>query len=60
MHCPEAAQPNVTFLGVVHERAGQLNHRLTLIYYRLQVAVYNSSTLYGYESPFGRSRLREV
>lgn len=44
MHCPEAAQPNVTFLGVVHERDGQLNHGFTLLHYRLQVTVYNSST----------------
>jgi hypothetical protein len=43
MHCPEAAQPTVTFLGVVLERGGQLNGGPTLLHYRLQTAVYNSS-----------------
>lgn len=44
MHCPEAAQPIVTFLGVVIERGGQLNGGPTLLHYRLQTTVYNSST----------------
>ena len=44
MHCPEAAQPIVTFLGVVLNRGGQLNDRPTLLHYRLQTTVYNTST----------------
>jgi hypothetical protein len=43
MHCPGAAQPTVTFLGVVLERGGQLNSGPTLLHYRLQTTVYNSS-----------------
>lgn len=43
MYCPEAAQPTVTFLGVVLERGGQLNGGPTLLHYRLQTTVYNSS-----------------
>lgn len=43
MHCPEAAQPTVTFLGIVLERGGQLNDGPTLLHYRLQTTVYNSS-----------------
>ncbi|KZN87629.1 hypothetical protein EN45_061900 [Penicillium chrysogenum] len=38
--CP----PIVTFLGVVIERGGQLNGGPTLLHYRLQTTVYNSST----------------
>jgi hypothetical protein len=34
----------VTFLGVVLERGGQLNGGPTLLHYRLQSTVYNSST----------------
>lgn len=44
MHCPEAAQPTVTVLGVVLERGGQLNGGPTLLHYRLQTTVYNSSS----------------
>lgn len=44
MHCPQAAQPIVTFLGLVIERGGQLNGGPTLLHYRLQTTVYNSST----------------
>ncbi|CAG8878830.1 unnamed protein product [Penicillium nalgiovense] len=44
MHCPGAAQPIVTFLGVVLERGGQLNDGPTLLHYRLQTTVYNTST----------------
>ncbi|KAJ5111788.1 hypothetical protein NUU61_001418 [Penicillium alfredii] len=44
MHCPQAAQPIVTFLGVVLERGGQLNGGPTLLHYRLQTTVYNTST----------------
>jgi hypothetical protein len=44
MHCPEAAQPSVTFLGVVNKYAGELNNGSTLLHYCLQVTVYNSST----------------
>ncbi|KAJ5394721.1 hypothetical protein N7509_006508 [Penicillium cosmopolitanum] len=43
MHCPEAAQPTVTFLGIVLERGGQLNDGPTLLHYRLQTTVYNTS-----------------
>ncbi|KAJ6168290.1 hypothetical protein N7497_001133 [Penicillium chrysogenum] len=35
---------NLTFLGVVIERGGQLNGGPTLLHYRLQTTVYNSST----------------
>ncbi|KAJ5240419.1 uncharacterized protein N7469_002010 [Penicillium citrinum] len=44
MHCPSAAQPIVTFLGVVLERKGQLNDGRNLLHYRLQTTVYNPST----------------
>ncbi|KAJ5904697.1 uncharacterized protein N7473_001751 [Penicillium subrubescens] len=44
MHCPEAAQPTVTFLGVVLKRGGQLNGGPILLHYRLQTTVYNSSS----------------
>lgn len=44
MHCPEAAQPIVTLLGVVLDRGGQLNDGPTLLHYRLQTTVYNAST----------------
>jgi hypothetical protein len=44
MHCPEAAQPIVTVLGTVLERGGQLNGGSTLLHYRLQSTVYNSSS----------------
>jgi hypothetical protein len=44
MHYPEAAQPVVTFLGIILERGGQLNSASTLLHYRLQCTVYNSST----------------
>ncbi|GFG21446.1 hypothetical protein IFM5058_11047 [Aspergillus udagawae] len=43
MHCPEAAQPTVTFLGTVCERGGQLNNGSTLLHYRLQSTVYHTS-----------------
>jgi hypothetical protein len=43
-HCPEAAQPNVTFLGTVSDCGGQLNGGLILLHYCLQVTVYNSFT----------------
>lgn len=44
MHCPGAAQPIVTFLGVVLERRGQLNDGRNLLHYRLETTVYNPST----------------
>ena len=44
MHCPGAAQPIVTFLGVVLERRGQLNDDRNLLHYRLQTTVYIPST----------------
>ncbi|KAF7586548.1 hypothetical protein BBP40_008688 [Aspergillus hancockii] len=44
MHCPEAAQPTVTFLGIVNERGGQLNNGPTLLHYQLQSTVYNTSS----------------
>ncbi|KAJ5644251.1 uncharacterized protein N7484_006758 [Penicillium longicatenatum] len=44
MHCPEAAQPIVTVLGTVIERGGQLNDGPTLLHYRFQSTVYNSSS----------------
>jgi hypothetical protein len=44
MHCPEAAQPIVTILGTVLERGGQLNAGSTLLHYRLQSTVYNTSS----------------
>ncbi|KAL2867543.1 uncharacterized protein BJX67DRAFT_380897 [Aspergillus lucknowensis] len=43
MHCPEAAQLTVTFLGTVCERGGQLNNGSTLLHYRLQSTVYHTS-----------------
>jgi hypothetical protein len=43
-HCPGAAQPIVTFLGIVLERRGQLNGGRDLLHYRLQTTVYNPST----------------
>jgi hypothetical protein len=46
MHCPEAAQPIVTFLGIVIERNGQLNDGPTLLHYRLQTTVYNPNPSY--------------
>lgn len=44
MHCPEAALPVVTVLATVLERGGQLNTGATLLHYRLQSTVYNSSS----------------
>jgi hypothetical protein len=44
MHCPEAALPVVTVLATVIERGGQLNSGFTLLHYRLQSTVYNSSS----------------
>jgi hypothetical protein len=44
MHCPGAAQPIVTFLGVVLKRRGQLNDGRNLLHYRLQTTIYNPST----------------
>jgi hypothetical protein len=44
MHCPQAAQPTVTFLGTVNDRGGQLNNGSTLLHYRMQTTVYNNST----------------
>jgi hypothetical protein len=43
MHCPEAAQPTVTFLGTICERGGQLNNGSTLLHYRLQSTVCHTS-----------------
>jgi hypothetical protein len=43
MHCPEAAQPTITFSSVITERGGHLNNGLTLLHYRLQCTVYDSS-----------------
>lgn len=43
MHCPEAAQPTVTFLGTILERGGQLNDGPVLLHYRLQTTVYDNS-----------------
>jgi hypothetical protein len=51
MHCPEAAQPTVTFLGVINKYAGELNNGSTLLHYYLQVTVYNSSTRYQHTFP---------
>lgn len=44
IHCPEAALPVVTVLATVLERGGQLNTGSTLLHYRLQSRVYNSSS----------------
>lgn len=44
MHCPEAAQPIVTVLGTIIGHGGQLNDGPTLLHYRLQSTVYNSSS----------------
>ena len=44
MHCPEAALPVITVLATVLARGGQLNTGATLLHYRLQSTVYNSST----------------
>lgn len=44
MHCPEEAQPAITFLGVVTTRGGQLNNGSTLLHYGLQSTVYNNSS----------------
>ncbi|KAJ5118367.1 hypothetical protein N7476_010728 [Penicillium atrosanguineum] len=44
MHRPSAAQPIVTFLGLVLERRGQLNDGRNLLQYRLETTVYNPST----------------
>lgn len=41
---PEAVQPTVAFQGIVNNSGGQLNTGSTLLHYRLQVTVYNSST----------------
>ena len=43
-HCPEAALPVVTILATVLERGGQLNSGFTLLHYRLQSTVYDSSS----------------
>jgi hypothetical protein len=51
MYCPEAAQPTVTFLGVIDKHAGELNNSATLLHYCLQVTVYNSSTRYQHTFP---------
>jgi hypothetical protein len=44
MHCPEAVQPTVTFLGIVSQHGGQLNNGSTLLHYHPQSTVYNSSS----------------
>lgn len=43
MHCPEADHTILMFLDVVLGRGGQLNGGPTLLHYRLQTTVYNSS-----------------
>jgi hypothetical protein len=43
MHCLEAAQPTITFLGTVYKHRGQLNNRSTLLHYQLQSTVYHTS-----------------
>jgi hypothetical protein len=44
MHCPEAAPPIVTFLGIVEKCGGRLNDGPTLLHYDLQATVYDSSS----------------
>jgi hypothetical protein len=51
MHCPEAAQLTVTFSSVVTERGGHLNNGPTLLHYRLQCTVYDSSARSYYTFP---------
>ncbi|OJZ86605.1 hypothetical protein ASPFODRAFT_606716 [Aspergillus luchuensis CBS 106.47] len=51
IHCPEAAQPTITFLGTVCEREGQLNNRPTLLHYHLQSTVYHTSNHTHYTFP---------
>lgn len=51
MHCPEAAHPIVTFLGIVLDRGGQLNGSSTLLHYPFQSTAYNSSTRAHYTFP---------
>jgi hypothetical protein len=41
MHCPEAALPTVSLLGIVRTGGGQLNNGRTLLYYDLETNVYD-------------------
>lgn len=43
MHCPEAALPTVTLLGIVRSGGGQLNNGSTLLHYDLETNVYDLS-----------------
>lgn len=43
MHCPEAALPSVSLLGIVRGGAGQLNNGSTLLHYDLETKVYDLS-----------------
>jgi hypothetical protein len=43
MHCPEAALPTVSLLGIVRSGEGQLNNRSTLLHYDLETNVYDPS-----------------
>jgi hypothetical protein len=42
MHCPAAALPMVSLLGIEEGCGGQLNSGSSLLYYDLQTTVYNS------------------
>jgi len=44
MHCPEAALPSVSLLGVVRGGGGQLNTGSTLLHYDLETTVYDISS----------------
>jgi hypothetical protein len=41
MHCPEAALPTVSLLGIVQNGGGQLNNGSTLLHYDLETNVYD-------------------
>jgi hypothetical protein len=41
MHCPEAALPTVSLLGIVRSGGGQLNNGPTLLHYDLETNVYD-------------------
>lgn len=43
MHCPEAALPSVSLLGIVRGEGGQLNNGSTLLHYDLETKVYDLS-----------------
>ncbi|KAJ5904789.1 uncharacterized protein N7473_001705 [Penicillium subrubescens] len=43
MHCPEAALPIVSLLGIVRSEGGQLNNGSTLLHYDLETNVYDLS-----------------